>query len=219
MDIYEAMAQRHSVRQYLDKPLEAETLEKLRELIAEANAESGLHIQLVENEPRAFDSTLAHYGKFSGVTNYLAMVGKKGADETVGYYGEKLVLEMQMLGLNSCWVALTFKKIPDAFALDAGEKLYIVIALGYGANSGAARKSKSYADVAKSDGEAPEWFKKGVEAALLAPTATNQQKFRLELSGEKVAAKAGMGFSTKLDLGIVKYHFELGSDRDASVWL
>ncbi|MEI3552822.1 MAG: nitroreductase family protein [Acutalibacteraceae bacterium] len=41
------------------------------------NQESGLHIQLVTNEPKAFDSFMAHYGKFKGVTNYLALIGKK----------------------------------------------------------------------------------------------------------------------------------------------
>ena len=59
----------------------------------------------------------------------------------------------------------------------------------------------------------PDWFQKGVKAALLAPTAMNQQKFQFILNGSQVSAKAGYGFYTKLDLGIVKYHFELGSGR------
>ena len=44
------------------------------------NRESGLHIQLVRNEPKAFDGLVAHYGKFIGVTNYIAMIGKKGPE-------------------------------------------------------------------------------------------------------------------------------------------
>ena len=93
-----------------------------------------------------------------------------------------------------------------------------MIALGYGATQGAPRKSKTAADVSRAE-NAPEWFTKGVEAALLAPTAVNQQKFFLTLRGDKVSARAGLGFFSKVDLGIVKYHFELGSGRDASVWM
>ena len=220
MDIMEAMLTRHSVRSYTDKPIEGETLETIVKLIGECNRESGLHIQLVRNEPMAFDSTIAHYGKFSGVKNYLALVGKKSRklDELCGYYGEKLVLAAQALGLNTCWVGLTFKKIPDAFRVESGEKLSLVIAVGYGATQGAAHKSKDASAVMSAE-NAPEWFTKGVEAALLAPTAVNQQKFLFTLHGDKVSARAGLGFFSKVDLGIVKYHFELGSGKDASVWL
>lgn len=59
----------------------------------------------------------------------------------------------------------------------------------------------------------PDWFLAGVEAALLAATAMNQQKFYLTLKNDKVTAKAGLGFYTKMDLGIVKYHFEVASGR------
>ena len=71
------------------------------------------HIQLVTDEPKAFDGFMAHYGKFSGVKNYIALIGKKGPklEETCGYYGGKgLVLLAQQLGLNSCWVAMTLQQ-------------------------------------------------------------------------------------------------------------
>ena len=220
MDLNEAMCERHSVRRYINKPLEAQTAAALEKFIEECNAESGLHIQLVKDEPKAFDGAMAHYGNFSGVTNYIAVIGRKGAgfEEKCGYYGEKIVLYAQTLGLNTCWVALTFKKVPSAYKVDRGEKLEIVISLGYGETQGKERKSKTAEEVGNIDSSSPEWFKNGVEAALLAPTATNQQKFTLTLDGEKVTAKAGFGFYSKVDLGIVKYHFELGSGKDGSIW-
>ena len=220
MDIMEAMKARHSVRSYMDKPIEGETLEALEKIIDECNRESGLNIQLVRSEPMAFGSGLAHYGKFAGVKNYLALVGKKGKqlDEKCGYYGEKIVLAAQALGLNTCWVGLTFKKVPDVFKVADGEKLVMVIAVGYGATQGTAHKSKDASAVSRAE-NAPEWFKKGVEAALLAPTAMNQQKFLLMLHGDQVSAKAGLGPFSKVDLGIVKYHFELGAGKDRTVWL
>ena len=154
MDLMEAMKERHSVRQYTDQTLDEEVIRLLTEEIDACNQESGLHIQLVKNEPKAFDGFMAHYGKFSGVTNYIAMVGKKGPalEETCGYYGERLVLKAQQLGLNTCWVAMTYSKVKSAYSVDAGEKLCIVISLGYGKNQGVPHKSKSVDQVAKADG-------------------------------------------------------------------
>lgn len=217
----EAMRERHSVRAYTDRPIEGETLIALEDLIESFNRESGLHIQLVRNEPTAFGGTMAHYGKFSGVRNYLALVGPKSErklDELCGYYGEQLVLEAQALGLNTCWVGLTFKKVPDAFRVYTGEKLVLVIAIGYRETQGVAHKSKSAESVSKGE-DAPEWFTRGVEATLLAPTAINQQKFFLSYYNGGVSAKAGLGPFSKVDHGIVKYHFELGSGKDRTVWL
>ena len=220
MTIMEAIRQRHSVRQYTDKPLGEDVIRPLEEEIAAYNKESGLHIQLVKNESKAFDSFMAHYGKFSGVTNYIAMIGKKGPDleEACGYYGERLVLKAQQLGLNTCWVAMTYSKIRSAFSVGEGEKLCIVISLGYGKTQGVPHKSKAIEKVAKTDGPAPDWFTSGVEAALLAPTAMNQQKFRFTLTDDKVSVRAGVGFYTKIDLGIVRYHFEAGAGKEHFTW-
>ncbi len=213
MDISEAIKERHSVRAYTDKKIEGEVLFALENKIAEINGESGLNVQLVLNEEKAFGGRMARYGKFSGVKNYIAMVGKKGADlsEKVGYYGQKLVLFAQTLGLNTCWVALTYKKVKTAYKIEEGEKLALVIAIGYGATQGVPHKNKSINAVSNAGEDSPEWFVNGVKAALLAPTATNQQKFFFTLKDGEVTAKPGLGFYAKVDLGIVKYHFELGS--------
>lgn len=221
MNQIEIMKARHSVRQYKNQPLGEETVKALTDEINVCNEKSGLHIQLVTNEPKAFDSFMAHYGKFSGVTNYIALIGKKGDDleEKCGYYGEHLVLLAQSLGLNTCWVAMSYSKIKTAFTIYSGEKLCVVIAVGYGETQGVPHKSKPAKNVMKADKPVPEWFQNGIEATLLAPTAMNQQKFVFSLSGNKVSAKAGVGFYTKLDLGIVKYHFELGAGKDSFDWV
>lgn len=220
MELIEAIRSRHSVRRYTDKPIEAEILNVLQAEIADCNKEGNLHIQLVTNEPKAFDSFMAHYGKFSGVKNYIALIGKKSdkLDELCGYYGERLVLKAQQLGLNTCWVAMSYKKIPTAFETGSGEKLTVVIALGYGETQGVEHKSKSAEAVSNISAGTPKWFNDGVRAALLAPTAMNQQKFTLTYADSKVTAKAGFGFYTKLDLGIVKYHFEVGAGKENFEW-
>ena len=222
MTIMEAMEARHSVRQYTGQKIPDEIACRLKEEIAACNEESGLHIQLVTDEPKAFGSMMAHYGKFSGVRNYIALVGPRSGklDELCGYYGERLVLLAQALGLNTCWVAMTFSKgaAKKRLSIVGGEKLVIVISLGYGAVQGVPHKSKRAEDLAPDSGQAPEWFRAGVAAAMLAPTAMNQQKFRLTPGDARVRAQSLGGFCSKIDLGIVKYHFEQGSGKGPSIW-
>lgn len=205
MQMLDLMKERHSVRQYSDKKIEGDVKSKLNKYVASINEESGLSMQIFYNEPNCFNSMLAHYGKFSNVKNYIAIVGKKEEQEKSGYYGEKLVLKCQELGLNTCWVALTHGKVN--VQTKPQQKLLILIALGYGTNTGVAHKSKPIKELCKEDAY-PEWFMKGMEAVSLAPTAMNQQKFLFEMKNGQVYAKALMGFYSKIDLGIVKYHFE-----------
>lgn len=215
MTLKEAIYARHSVRDYERKEIPKEIISALKEQMDECNREAGMNIQLITNEPKAFDGIMAHYGKFSGVENYIALVGKKGPEleEKCGYYGEKLVLLAQQLGLNTCWVALSFSRVKSAYTVRKGEKLCVVIALGYGITQGVAHKSKPMEELCQVDDKTPDWFKNGMELAALAPTAMNQQKFMFSLKGNKVSAKAGMAFYGKLDLGIAKYHFEIGAGK------
>lgn len=205
MQMLDLMKERHSVRQYSDKKIEGDVKSKLNKYVASINEESGLSMQIFYNEPNCFNSMLAHYGKFSNVKNYIAIVGKKEEQEKSGYYGEKLVLKCQELGLNTCWVALTHGKVN--VQTKPQQKLLILIALGYGTNTGVAHKSKPIKELCKEDAY-PEWFMKGMEAVSLAPTTMNQQKFLFEMKNGQVYAKALRGFYSKIDLGIVKYHFE-----------
>ncbi len=219
MTLQDAIMNRHSVRAYKDEPIEKNTVKRLNEFILECNKESGLNIQLVLNETKAFDCFLAHYGKFKCVKNYIAIVAKddRSLYEKMGYYGEKIVLFAQTLGLNTCWVALTYKKIKNVLSVKEGEKVHAVISLGYGQTQGNVRKSKKIYDVCEKK-EYPEWFINGVKSALLAPTAINQQKFYFYLNGNKVTAKSKAGPYSKMDLGIVKYHFEIGADTENFIW-
>ena len=223
----EAVRQRHSVRQYTDEPISEADRTALRDEIERCNAEGNLHMALVCDEPEAFAGGLAHYGSFRGVTDYIVIAGKPAADldQRAGYYGEKIVLLAQKLGLNTCWVALTFKKRLVRRSIEPGDKLAIVIALGHGSTQGAPHKSKAASAVSSCPGTAPVWFDRGVELALLAPTALNQQKFRFELLDDatqagkpRVKATTGFGSYAAVDLGIAKLHFELGAGAGAFEW-
>lgn len=214
METLEIMKQRHSVRQYTDKKIEKEKRDALDELATRINEKTGLHIQIFYDEPKCFNSMIAHYGSFKGVNNYITLVGKKSSklDESLGYFGEQIVLKAQELGLNTCWVALNHGK--SNAKIDKGEKQVCVIALGYGETNGVPHKSKSVSQVSNYHQGMPEWFLQGVEAALLAPTAVNQQKFYFELlTDNTVKTTSGRGFYTRLDLGIAEYHFEAVTDK------
>jgi len=223
MTIQEAIEARHSVRAYKDLPLSEEIVKLLEDELVKLNNEGQLHIQLICNEPKAFKGTMAKYGKFRNANNYIVMAGKKAddLDERIGYYGEHIVLLAQTLGLNTCWVGLSYSKVPGTYVLDEGEKIACYIAIGYGETQGSGHKIKTVEQVSNASDITPSWFKKGVEAALLAPTAVNQQKFSFEyvgMSNNRHQVRAKKGFSmigyTQMDLGIAKYHFEIGAGKD-----
>ena len=218
MEIMEVMKQRHSVRTYTEEPISGEIRDRLDRFVLQCNTESGLNISVQYDDPDGFDSRLAHYGNFRNVRNYIVLAGKKTGDFDFrcGYYGEKIVLYAQSLGLNTCWTALTFNKKNVKKILRTGDTLCMVIALGYGESAGAAHKGKEIKDVTGED--MPEWFRTGVEAALLAPTAMNQQKFEFLLQdGEPALRVKGIGTYTKVDLGIAAYHFEAVTGRRVTV--
>ena len=228
MTIQEAIEARHSVRAYKEQPLADEVAKQLEEEIAVVNQKGNLHVQLIRNEPKAFQGTMAKYGKFRNANNYLVMAGKKAEDldERVGYNGEHLVLLAQTLGLNTCWVGLSYSKVSGTYVLDEGEKIACYIAIGYGETQGVGHKIKTVGQVSNASDATPSWFRKGVEAALLAPTAVNQQKFSFEYVGVKdgrhqVSAKKGFSMIgyTKMDLGIAKYHFEIGAGKVNFDWV
>ena len=216
MNLQEAIDARHSVRAYRDEPIPPEVRRELDGYVAHCNRESGLDFSVRYDDPAGFDSKLAHYGRFRNVNNYIVLAGARGPDFDFlcGYYGEKVVLYAQSLGLNTCWAALTFNKRNVKRLVKPGEELCMVIALGYGQTQGAPRRSKPPAAVVEGVDAPPRWFIDGVEAALKAPTAVNQQKFAFSMSdGEPTARVKGFGSYTRVDLGIACWHFEAVTGR------
>ena len=210
----QALHGRHSVRAYQKKPVDPDTAKLLKDRIAQLNEQYDLHMQYIEPAGAVFGGLASKLTGWSNVPAYIAMIGKRGddLDERCGYVGEQLVLYAQQLGLNTCWAGI-FKRKQVTAAIAEDEKLVLTIAVGYGVDHGHPRRSKSVEDVTDIK-EMPDWFKAGIEAALLAPTAVNQQKFTFTLDGDtpSVSVSANGPF-VRLDLGIVKYHFELGSGR------
>lgn len=214
------MKNRHSVRRYNKTPIEPQKREVFDSLINRFNLDDDVHIQIFYDEPDCFDSFMARYGKFEGVSNYIALVGKKSpaTEEKLGYYGEQLVLKAQELSCRTCYAALTHGKSKSV--VSRGEKEVCLIALGYSDLDGIEHKNKPLREVCNYSSESPAWFIDGVKAALLAPTAMNQQKFFFTLLPDgTVTLSSKKGFYTKLDMGIARYHFEAVTGKKVSVSL
>ncbi len=210
----EAIKARHAVRNYLDKPIEADKIAKLKSKIDECNQKGNLHLQFIEDAGKTFNRLLNKAMGLGSAPSVIACVGREDdtLEERIGYYGEQIVLLAQNLGLNTCWAG-TFNAKNLPAEINDGEKAVIVIAIGYGANEGKQHKSKSVEQVIMGKGEKPYWFNYGVEMALLAPTAINQQKFEIGLNADGTVFFTDKGGPySKVDLGIVKYHFEVGAE-------
>ncbi len=220
MTIQEAMRTRHTVRRYTNRKLPGEVLKQLHERVRKNNAEHGLAMSLVTENSDAFGPALRLF-LAKGVRNYVILAGKEGPglDERLGYCGADVMLFAQTLGLNSWWVGGTYRRRGlQKNAAPEAEKILGLLAVGYGATQGVPHKSKRPEDIASYRGEAPEWFSRGVEAVLLAPTALNRQAFALQGEGRRVSMRCDSGVFSGVDLGIGKYHFEMGAGRENFDW-
>ena len=219
MDMKKAMQERHTVRRYTDKPISREAAEQLARLAEGLNMEHGTAIELRTGDSRAFGA-LTRLVLAKGVHNYFLMAGEErpGLDEALGFCGAELMLSAQALGLNTWWAGGTFnRRLMEELA--PGKRVAGVIAVGYGRTPGVPHRSKTPGQVSAYEGDAPEWFKEGGKAALLAPTALNRQGFMLTGSGRRVELRCENGIFSGVDAGLVKYHFELGAGTENFEWV
>lgn len=218
MDIKEAIYARHTVRKFQDKPLAEDVVKALQARIEKVNKEHQVNIKLVTNESVPVWGVMKFF-MTKGLKNYLVLLGPDRADieESLGYCGIDIALYAQTLGLNTWWVGGTYSKNSASKDVE-GSVINGIIALGYGQVQGVPHKSKTFEDVCQYEGAMPEWFKQGVEAALLAPTAMNKQKFMITGKDNEVSISCDNGKWSGTDLGIVKYHFEVGAGKDNFQW-
>ena len=221
MTIKEAVKQRHMVRKFTDKPIPADLAELLNARIAENNAAHGLNLKLVTGNSDGIGG-MAKMLLTKTVHSYIVLAGKDRADldEKLGYCGADLCLYAQTLGLNTWWVGGMFSGKGAMKHLETKDvRVNGVIAIGYGQTQGVPHKSKTAAEISQYNGAAPQWFLDGVEALLCAPTALNKQPYMVKGDGDCVSLTAGEGHFTGIDLGIGKYHFEVGAGKENFEWV
>ena len=204
-----AMHERHMVRKYLDKPIPADIVETLNDRIRKLNNDHGIEMKLITEDKSAF-STVVRLILAKGVRNYIILAGKEADDlsEKLGYASADI----------TWWVGGTFNRgIQSQVSPD--DKVIGVVAIGYGATQGIPHKSKKPEEVSSYIGETPKWFKDGITAALLAPTALNRQPFNIIGDGNRVAITCEGGIFAGANLGLVKYHFEIGAGKENFEWV
>lgn len=227
-DLMTIMRNRHSVKSYTDEPISPEVVKRLQEEIDAVNEIGNLHFQLVLDEPRAFTGFWTAFQNFKNVRNYLILAGPNSErlDEQCGHFGEHLVLIAQSLGLNSCWAGLGFSRRKARYDLKDGERCAIAVALGHGVNAGAAHKMKDASEVSNLTSDSPEWFRRGIEAMLLAPTVMDEQETTIDLlddynkNGKRYvrSSTTGKGHFAYVDYGIARYHFEAIAGTENFAW-
>ncbi len=222
MTLQEAMSTRHKVSKYTDKPLSANDVRQLNDRIKAQNQKYGLNMKLVTESKDAMPGIIAALMS-KGVKNYIILAGPDttGIDEKLGYSSADLMLYAQTLGLNTWWIGGMFSRKNAKRNVNAGDntKIIGIVVVGYGENQGVPHKSKAASDISSYEGTTPNWFNDGVKAALLAPTAMNKQAFTIKGKGNKVSMTCANGSYSGADLGIGKYHFELGAGKDNFEWM
>lgn len=221
----ETIRERHSVREYDGKPLSRAEFDALGAVVEECARESGLDIQLVGDNPEVFN-VIARFGLIRGCRMHIAFVvddakaGDVAADEAIGYWGQKIVLAAQDMGLNTCWCALCSRKKSRA-VVAPGKKIRLIIAVGHGKTQGFSRKTKSVEALSSVEcAKAPAWFAAAMEAAQLAPTAMNNQNFKITLlsDGKTVRIDASQSGLNVIDEGIVRCSFEIAANEAGADW-
>ena len=240
----ETIRERHSVREYDGKPLDQAEFDALGAVVEEYARESGLDIQLVGDNPEVFN-VIARFGLIRGCRTHVAFVvddakvgdvaandateadcvemrgaRRTAVDEAIGYWGQKIVLAAQDMGLNTCWCALCSRKKSHA-VVAPGKKIRLVIAVGHGKTQGFSRKTKSVEALSSVEcAKAPAWFAAAMEAAQLAPTAMNNQNFKITLfsDGKTVCIDASKSGLNVIDEGIVRCNFEIAANEAGADW-
>lgn len=214
------MEKRHTVRKYLDKPLDMDLIGLLNDRIERNNCVYNLTFKLITNNSDGL-SSLARLMSNNSVQNYIILAGKDNSDldKKIGYCGADLILYAQSLGLNTWWCGGMFNGKNALKHLDnKAVRVNGVITIGYGKTQGVPHKSKTADQVSHYKGDAPGWFKSGIKALLLAPSALNRQPYIVNGEGNKVSLKVKNGTFSQVDLGIGKYFFELGAGKSNFEW-
>jgi hypothetical protein len=181
-----------------------------------------------------FKGIIGSYGRVRGAPAFIAFIG--GMDdpfiqEKVGYTGEGIILEATALGLGTCWVAGFFRPKVVASLIDVGDKerVLAVTPVGY-ARQPESWEERSMARLARSRSRLPlsklveglprekwpEWANICLEAARLAPSATNRQPWGFDVQENSITVFVrtdGPGFnvSKRLDCGIAMLHLEIAA--------
>ena len=150
MDLMELARERYSVRKYDPRPVEGEKLDRTLEagaLAPSAKNQQPQHVYVLESPAAiekirslarcAFDAPvvlLVCGDKDAAWTN--PFNGRNSAEMDCSILATHMMLEAQAQGLGTCWVCwFDTQAVKEAFDLPAGHEPYLLMPLGYPAES------------------------------------------------------------------------------------
>jgi hypothetical protein len=260
VDARELIHRRYSCRTYEARTMAAEkraALDAFMTTRTRGPLGSATRFRLIAAAPDDADALrrLGTYGFIKGATGFVVGAVRKGPGdlEDYGYLLEEVVLEATRLGLGTCWLGGTFTR--GAFTSRFGgvgrdETIPAVVATGYPGDDGSERiRRREQGDRrfppaelffldewAEPLGARADGYGEALEAVRMAPSATNQQPWRIVRRGRDwhfyLARTKGYGEGSpwfrllriadlqRVDLGIAMCHFELAAREagQAGAW-
>ncbi len=241
-DIEDLIQQRTSIRKYSDRMVDKEMLQELLEFAKQFDNDKYtfqiVDYSLTQNEK------ISTYGLIQNAKTFVVGIGSPtlGSDnDTAISFGadfEKIILKATELGMNTCWLGMSYSedKLRDLLKIGRDRRIVMASPLGYSAGRRGMEKITRFlikadqriaADLLFFENEfgkplrnyLKEDYKQVLEMVRLAPSAGNSQPWRV------VQSQDGYDFYVELkafydrlkdkridfaynDMGIAKMHFE-----------
>ena len=241
MDITGTIRKRRSVRTYEDRALTEADRKKLMDFGKTLENPFGVpvRIHMADRQTAAGGEKLGTYGTIRGARTFLgvSVPQERNALLAAGYEFETLILYATAMGLGTVWLAATFSRssFEKAMGIEPDEWFPAISPVGYPAQKRSFRETVMRAAMKSSDRRPwEELFFQGemgvpltrqeagayaecLEMVRLAPSATNQQPWRVVRQGKDFhfyeTHPAGASEDEKkikqVDLGIALAHFHL----------
>jgi hypothetical protein len=151
-----------------------------------------------------FKGIVGSYGRVKGAPAFIAFIGDMDdpfIKEKVGYTGEGIILEATALGLGTCWVAGFFRPKAVASLIDVGDKERVLAVTPVGhAQPSESWEERLMTRLARSRSRLPlsnlitglprenwpDWVSICLEAARLAPSASNRQPWGFDVQENSI---------------------------------
>ncbi|WP_278599942.1 nitroreductase family protein [Clostridium tertium] len=228
----EIIRARYSVRNYEERPLSQELINKIDNYIGKLDNPFNIkvRIHLIKKETYKDVIRLGTYGVIKGANYYLvaACENKDFALEALGYTFEKLILYCTSLGLGTVWLGGTFSKgdFGKTINLKSSEILPVVSPIGYegGKKSFLASLMKDHKNIRKDyselffnenfnthlSKEESKEYGEVFEMVRLAPSSMNNQPWRLlKVKDDIHIYNNGSTAMSQIDIGIALSHLDL----------
>lgn len=228
-DIEKAINKRHSVRNYSNKNISDEILNKIKKYINSLDMPMGVRIEFI------FDDNIGKYkgtyGFVKGAKNYMALICEENIKTLLwaGFIFEHVILYCTSIDIGTVWLGGTFNKniFNNRFDLKHNESIKILVPFGYENNDkkgvlnnilskNSSKRNDFEKMFFKYDFNSPitySEYKEIYEFVRKSPSSLNSQPWRVLECDDFIhfySNKKNTEFS-EIDMGIGLCHFYLGA--------